>query len=204
MNARAKQAAEKGDAKVLFIGDSITQGWGGSRQGGMEQALCPDERHQPRHQRRPHPARPLAPRSRQYRWHGQARCRLRPQARRHHDRHQQQQRLRQHCRGNRRGASPRVVKSLRAKLPETKILILAIFPRNEKPEAQREKNAKASAIASKNADGNMVHYMDIGPTFLTADGTLSKDIMPDLLHLSPKGYELWAQAIEAKVKELSN
>jgi lysophospholipase L1-like esterase len=26
--------------------------------------------------------------------------------------------------------------------------------------------------------------------------------MPDYLHLSPKGYEIWAQSIEAKLKEL--
>ena len=44
--------------------------------------------------------------------------------------------------------------------------------------------------------------MDIGPKFLEADGTLSKDIMPDLLHPNEKGYEIWAEAIEGKVKEL--
>jgi lysophospholipase L1-like esterase len=44
--------------------------------------------------------------------------------------------------------------------------------------------------------------MDIGTTFLQPDGTLSKDIMPDLLHLSPKGYELWASAIKDKVADL--
>ena len=34
----------------------------------------------------------------------------------------------------------------------------------------------------------MVFYLDIGPKFLEADGTLSKDIMPDLLHLNEKSY----------------
>ena len=37
---------------------------------------------------------------------------------------------------------------------------------------------------------------------LNADGTLSREIMPDLLHLSPKGCEIWAEAIEPKVAEL--
>ncbi len=95
-----------------------------------------------------------------------------------------------------------IVKKLRKELPETKILILAIFPRGEKPSPQREKNAKASEIASKLADDKMVYYLDIGPKFLKEDGTLTKDIMPDLLHLSPQGYEIWAAAIEPKVKEL--
>lgn len=95
-----------------------------------------------------------------------------------------------------------IVAKLRADLPETKVLILAIFPRGEKPNPQREKNAKASELASKVADGKMVHYLDIGPKFLGGDGTLSKEIMPDQLHLSPKGYAIWAEAIEPKVKEL--
>ncbi len=95
-----------------------------------------------------------------------------------------------------------IVKKLRNKLPDTKILILAIFPRNEKPGPQREKNAKASEIASKLADDKMVYYLDIGPKFLTEDGTLTREIMPDLLHLSPKGYEIWAESIEPSVAKL--
>ncbi len=95
-----------------------------------------------------------------------------------------------------------IVAKLRDKLPETKILLLAIFPRGEKPNPQREKNAKASELASKVADGKMVHYLDIGPKFLQEDGTLSKEIMPDLLHLNNKSYTLWAEAIEPKVAEL--
>jgi lysophospholipase L1-like esterase len=98
-----------------------------------------------------------------------------------------------------------IVASLRAKLPDTKILLLAIFPRGEaKPSdnPQRDKNAKASARASKLADGKMVHYLDIGPKLTNADGTISPDVMPDYLHLSPQGYQQWADAIEDKVKEL--
>jgi beta-glucosidase len=95
-----------------------------------------------------------------------------------------------------------IVKKLREKLPNTKVLVLAVFPRGAKPNPQREKNAKASEIAAKLADGKMVYFLDIGPKFLTADGTLEKDIMPDLLHLSPKGYDIWAEAIEPKVAEL--
>ena len=95
-----------------------------------------------------------------------------------------------------------IVKKLREKLPETKVLVLAVFPRGEKPSPQREKNAKASEIASKLADDKMIFYLDIGSKFLEADGTLSKKVMPDRLHLSPKGYEIWANAIDGKVAEL--
>jgi len=95
-----------------------------------------------------------------------------------------------------------IVKKLRAKLPKTRILILGIFPRGEKPSEQREKNAKASKLASKLADGKMIHYMDIGVHFMTPAKTLTKEIMPDYLHLTQRGYEMWAIAIEGKLREL--
>jgi beta-glucosidase len=95
-----------------------------------------------------------------------------------------------------------IVKKLREKLPDTKVLILAVFPRGDKPNPQREKNAQASAIASKLADDKMVYYLDIGPKFLGDGGSLSKDVMPDLLHLSPQGYEIWAESIEPSVAQL--
>ena len=63
-------------------------------------------------------------------------------------------------------------------------------------------SAKASRLASKIADGEMIHYLDISSSFLSEDGTLSRDIMPDYLHLSRKGYKIWAEAIEPKIAEL--
>lgn len=113
-----------------------------------------------------------------------------------------------------------VVEKLRQKLPQTKILVLGVFPRANDdpavsktlPEDQRAKRGKlgeryaklvtANAIAAKAADGKMVHYLDIGKKFLDQDGQLPSDIMPDFLHLSPKGYEIWAEAIEETVAEL--
>ena len=95
-----------------------------------------------------------------------------------------------------------IVRELRTRLPKTKILILAIFPRGPQPGPQREKNAAASAIARGLADGRMIHYMDIGMHFLQPDGTLTKDIMPDFLHLTPLGYQIWAIAIEGKLREI--
>lgn len=95
-----------------------------------------------------------------------------------------------------------IVAKLQMKLPETKVLLLAIFPRQPMPHPQREKNAKASELASKVADGKRVHYLDIGPKFLAADGGIDKEIMYDFLHLTPKGYQIWADAIEPKVAEL--
>ncbi len=91
---------------------------------------------------------------------------------------------------------------LRRKLPETKILLLAIFPRWEKPGPARARNTRASAIASRIADGKTIHHLDIGSEFLEPDGTLPKEIMPDFIHPSAEGYRLWAEAMEPKLAEL--
>jgi beta-glucosidase len=93
-----------------------------------------------------------------------------------------------------------IVEKLRTKLPETKILVLGIFPRGPDAEnKQRKVNIGANEIIKTLADGKMVEYFDISDKFLATDGTLSKEVMPDLLHLSPKGYQIWADAIESKV-----
>ncbi|MGN6642996.1 MAG: platelet-activating factor acetylhydrolase IB subunit [Verrucomicrobiota bacterium] len=95
-----------------------------------------------------------------------------------------------------------IVKGLRSKLPATKILLLAIFPRGEKDAPQRAQVAEINQQIAKLDDGKMVHFLDIGQKFLTADGTLPKEIMPDLLHPNEKGYQIWAEAMEPTLAEL--
>ncbi|MBI1319535.1 MAG: GDSL family lipase [Candidatus Hydrogenedens sp.] len=96
-----------------------------------------------------------------------------------------------------------IVALLRDKLPEMKILILGIFPRDEQPGTDnRKKLAEANSIIQKTADGEMIHYLDIGQAFLTEDGVLTKEIMPDALHPNEKGYEIWAAAMEDQIAGL--
>jgi len=95
-----------------------------------------------------------------------------------------------------------ICKTLRTKLPKTKILLMAIFPRGEKPSPQRDVNDKASEIASNIADGKMIHYININHKFLAEDGSLPKEVMPDYLHPNTKGYKIWAEAIEPKLVRL--
>jgi lysophospholipase L1-like esterase len=44
--------------------------------------------------------------------------------------------------------------------------------------------------------------MDIGEKFLTPDGTLTAEIMPDALHPHEAGYQIWADAIAERVAAL--
>jgi lysophospholipase L1-like esterase len=95
-----------------------------------------------------------------------------------------------------------VVDTLRKKLPDAKILLLAIFPRATPGDPIRDRVQEANAILAKHADGKRVRFLDIGPKFLEPDGTLSPGVMPDLLHPSEKGYRIWADAIKAPLADL--
>ncbi|MCB1279423.1 platelet-activating factor acetylhydrolase IB subunit [Prosthecobacter sp.] len=99
-----------------------------------------------------------------------------------------------------------IVETIRAKQPQAKILLLAVFPRGSKPDgqlnAQNDKLKEVNAIISKLDDGKNIFYLDIGGKFPVADGKLDKTVMPDFLHLSPAGYQIWADAIGPKLAEL--
>lgn len=96
-----------------------------------------------------------------------------------------------------------IVAELRERLPDAKILILAIFPRGEtKEDGMRILNDQINAKICELADGEHVQFLDINDRFLDDDGNLPKDIMPDLLHPNEKGYEIWADAIEESIVQL--
>jgi lysophospholipase L1-like esterase len=106
-----------------------------------------------------------------------------------------------------------IVCTLRTKLPDTKVLLLAIFPRGSDQQRkdktqdaaynpQWDKNEKASKLASKLADGKMVVYLDINKKFLDDKGVLTRKIMPDLLHLSEDGYRIWAESITPTLENM--
>jgi len=105
-----------------------------------------------------------------------------------------------------------IVAKLREKLPMTKVLLLGVFPRGEslaRDFIAKNENAKATdatgkinALISKLDDGKMVKYMDISKVFLNDDGTIPKTLMPDFLHLSEAGYRRWADTIEPTVWDM--
>jgi beta-glucosidase len=108
-------------------------------------------------------------------------------------------------------ADRKIVEEIRAKLPETKILLLAIFPRgprkNKEGVVTDDGVAKMEAIRAANAqlakldDGQHVRYLDISDKFLV-DGKIPDDIMPDQLHPNAKGYQIWADAMQPLLEEM--
>jgi N-acetylglucosamine-6-sulfatase len=90
---------------------------------------------------------------------------------------------------------------IQAKQPQAKILLMSLLPVGEKPGPGRDSRAAVNELISKYA-GGPITYMDIAGKYLQPDGTVSKEDMHDFLHLAPKGYDIWADAISAKVKEI--
>jgi lysophospholipase L1-like esterase len=95
-----------------------------------------------------------------------------------------------------------IVKQIRERLPDTKVLVLGIFPRGQTFSTQRGKLLQINQAVAKLADGKMIHYLDFGSQLIESDGSISKTLMPDYLHLSEAGYKIWADAIEPKLKEM--
>ncbi len=85
-----------------------------------------------------------------------------------------------------------VVKKLRANCPETKILLLGIFPSTG---TALEKTKAINAIVAKLDDGKTIQYLDAGAKFLDADGKIQPGILSDAVHLQRKGYEIWAETM---------
>ncbi len=92
-----------------------------------------------------------------------------------------------------------VVRKLREKLPETKVLLLAIFPFREDFCLQRGKALQINQALHKLDDGQWVRFLDIGYLFIQPDGRIPRDMMRDYLHPSAKGYRLWAEAMEPEL-----
>ena len=110
-----------------------------------------------------------------------------------------------HTAGQLAGGIETIVKLLREKLPDTKIIILRCFPGcygGPNPTSHRAILERASDIVSRLADGKHIFYCDINHVFLNLDGSLNHDMLGDWLHPTLAGAKAWAQAMEPLLSEL--
>jgi len=97
-----------------------------------------------------------------------------------------------------------VVTTLRHAYPDARILLNAVLPYGEpKEEYKRVQVRELNRMVATLADGEHVVYRDYGPRLLQADGTISRDIMADSLHPTPKGYRIWADAMLPDIEQLT-
>lgn len=113
-------------------------------------------------------------------------------------------------------ANTKIIELIRAKIPGVKVLLLAIFPRDARrgpsgliTEAAVSDAGKrmavidrANALLAKLDDGENVRFLNIGAQFLGKDGRIPWTIMPDQLHLTRAGYQLWADAMQPLLEEM--
>ncbi len=96
-----------------------------------------------------------------------------------------------------------IVAEIQKQLPDTKILLLGIFPRGADTNNElRKLNTATNKIIQGYADNKKVFYLNINETFLEDNGVLPRSVMPDLLHPQQKGYGMWAEAMEPTIKKL--
>jgi lysophospholipase L1-like esterase len=107
-------------------------------------------------------------------------------------------------------ADRKIVEEIRRKLPQTKVLLLAIFPRGPRKGSDGsmddgvERMKKIDAVNAELAkldDGKTVRYLNINEKFLV-DGKIPNDVMPDQLHPNAKGYRIWAEAMQPLLDEM--
>jgi lysophospholipase L1-like esterase len=96
-----------------------------------------------------------------------------------------------------------IIEEFKKRQPQAKVLLLGVFPRNaDAANPLRATIKEINSKLAKLADNKQVFFTDIGDKFLTADGTLTTEVMGDGLHPTAKGYQIWADAISGQVKTL--
>ena len=94
-----------------------------------------------------------------------------------------------------------LVETCRRRAPKAKILLTAVFPRNDRPRlwgSIRQINAAAKRLA----DGKRVRFVDVNSRLADAEGRLFAGMTVDGLHLSVKGYQVWADALRPILTEI--
>jgi lysophospholipase L1-like esterase len=108
-------------------------------------------------------------------------------------------------------ADKKIIRLIQEKIPETKIIVMAILPRGPRKNsngtwddgvARMDVIRAANAQLAKLDNGKTIRYLDIGPKFVGVDGKLPNDLMPDQLHPNATGYKLWVDAMQPLLDEM--
>ena len=95
-----------------------------------------------------------------------------------------------------------IVQQIRTRQPDTKIILLGVFPRGPTFSTQRGKILQVNQALARLDDGKNIFCIDFGSQLIENDGSISRSMMRDYLHPGEAGYKIWAAATEPKLKEL--
>lgn len=86
--------------------------------------------------------------------------------------------------------------------PHAHIILMGILPRGEKStDGGRRKVAGVNSLIKSLDDGHRITFIDISAQMIEPDGTISREMMPDFVHPTAKGYQIWADAIQATINK---
>jgi lysophospholipase L1-like esterase len=94
-----------------------------------------------------------------------------------------------------------ILGTCRKKAPAATIVLTAIFPRSDNPEATPT-IYRINANLAKMADGQSIRFLDVNPELADAKGVMFDGMTVDGLHPSLKGYEVWAAGLKPILAEL--
>ncbi|HSI73982.1 MAG TPA: GDSL-type esterase/lipase family protein [Fimbriimonas sp.] len=94
-----------------------------------------------------------------------------------------------------------ILATLREKAPKAKVILTAIFPRNDNPRFLSVIE-QTNAGLGKLADGQRVLYLDVNDKLAGADGQLRDGMAVDGLHLGIPGYQVWADGLTPLLSDI--
>lgn len=93
---------------------------------------------------------------------------------------------------------------LRQRLPNARILLLGLLPRGGAPDARLRRGTVAvNRLIQACGDERTVVYADIGGVLLDAQGRLTPEVAPDLLHFSQLGYARLAARLDPLIDAIA-
>jgi len=97
-----------------------------------------------------------------------------------------------------------LIDTLREKAPRATILVMGILPRNDgaEPAAVMASINQINENIAKFADGKTIRFLNINDKLADKDGKLFEGMTGDRLHLSLKGYQVWADALKPLLIEV--
>lgn len=95
-----------------------------------------------------------------------------------------------------------IVNLMKRKAPRATIILMGILPRNDRGIAIISTINRINENISKFADGKKVRFLNINDRLADKDGKLLEGMTVDRLHLSVKGYQVWADALKPVFTEI--
>jgi lysophospholipase L1-like esterase len=96
-----------------------------------------------------------------------------------------------------------IVSQVEGRLPDTQLLLLGILPKSPRnDDGIRARITHINELLAEGAASHGVRFLDVGDELTGPDGEISRQIMPDGLHLSPKGYSFFAKAMAPTLDEM--